>query len=731
MLGILLGILLLFLLMKFPLFAIPHIQGILAVLIVAVALLYFYMLYRRSHPHKKNIFKILILIVFLLTSGKGYAQWDNSGRIFGQNLVNTFTSVCSDAEAYYHQTNLARANNWKGDQPCLDFRLEHVREKLTTLKKIEASGFVPEEDLTALVKGQVPKSFRQDPNWKSWVEENFSDIPGSEREEIACGVVYVNLCSEYERRHPTNIAKTVTYILQKNAKESGCWPCDMAYIILTVVQALSSKLADSMRQAGLDILKMMMLLWILYATFKAVIFPSKGIEFIKNLFIRVLCMLVAVLLLTGQNNLQQLYKDFLTPFLNLGMGFSDEINKEIDLNKASFGEQIYSSAGAVSTGRDYCNVWNSTAALAGNNPWMRLINQIFPSLTSEYKGLQLDEDSTLITPELESSLLCMTQRLYRQVSPITATGQSLISFSFANGNWWKGTGLFLENLGMWFIGAGLAVSFALFGFAVAFKIIDIFVKFGFILVLMPIFVATAAFPATREFTQKAFLFLLNTITEFLGLTLVVNFVMIMFESGIQNEKAKMISAMLAPYSEEYGENLWKVMTSDHSCYLFFFLIGLFFFSNLLLKTGPALISNIFNAGVSVNLDTGTSVVSKVQEGLSFAKSVMDKMDKMDVDKEVLGPVPSENRYAGQRVGNLIDFGAQKTGSAIDKVGTGTGRFLSSTGIGAFVGVPLMVVSKTVAAGVRTTGKITSWTVKGVGGTASFVRRKFQQRRRNP
>ena len=388
MLGILLGILLLFLLMKFPLFSVPHIQGILAVLIVAVALLYFYMLYRCSHPHKKNIFKILILIVFLLTSGKGYAQWDNSGRIFGQNLVNTFTSVCSDAEAYYHQTNLARANNWKGDQPCLEFRLEHVREKLTTLKKIEASGFVPEEDLTALVKGQVPKSFRQDPNWKSWVEENFSDVPGSEREEIACGVVYVNLCSEYERRHPTNIAKTVTYILQKNAKESGCWPCDMAYIILTVVQALSSKLADSMRQAGLDILKMMMLLWILYATFKAVIFPSKGIEFIKNLFIRVLCMLVAVLLLTGQNNLQQLYKDFLTPFLNLGMGFSDEINKEIDLNKASFGEQIYSSAGAVSTGRDYCNVWNSTVALAGNNPWMRLINQIFPSLTSEYKGLQ-------------------------------------------------------------------------------------------------------------------------------------------------------------------------------------------------------------------------------------------------------------------------------------------------------------------------------------------------------
>ena len=67
----------------------------------------------------------------------------------------------------------------------------------------------------------------------------------------------------------------------------------------------------------------------------------------------------------------------------------------------------------------------------------------------------------------------------------------------------------------------VVILFSLYGFAVAFRIIDIFVRFGFILVLMPVFVAAAVFPATREFTKKAFTFLLKTITDFLALTLAI------------------------------------------------------------------------------------------------------------------------------------------------------------------------------------------------------------------
>ena len=71
---------------------------------------------------------------------------------------------------------------------------------------------------------------------------------------------------------------------------------------------------------------------------------------------------------------------------------------------------------------------------------------------------------------------------------------------------------------------------------------------GFVLILMPLFVTAAAFSMTRDFAKKAVLFLMNVITEFLGLTLAINFIMLVFEKTVETNKGALLKAVAAEYS---------------------------------------------------------------------------------------------------------------------------------------------------------------------------------------
>ena len=711
--GIIIGAIVLFLMIKLPLADIPYIQYILGVLIVGIILFYCVQLYRLSHFKNKNILKIFVFLFFLTTGTMSYAFDSTVDSMMGEMFVNATSSYCEDAESYFKKTIKVRANTGEKDIPCDEVRLRNARQSLSS-ENLKVSAFVPPaEFMTERLRNPGDGvSFRQAKNWKKWVNDNF---PGNE--ERACMIYYINLCSEYDRRHPRPKARTVREILTLEAKKGGCWPCEMASIFLVVVQFLSVRLNEAMCEAGLNFLKIFMIVWILYAVFQAVVFPSKGVEFIKTLFVRFLCMIMVIMLLANQNSLQQLYKYFLTPFLSLGIGISQEINSNLSA-KVGFGEEIYQQINTSGV-KNYCLVPNA-------------------SVTSGKQ--KLDVEAVFVGPELRTSLLCMTQTLYRQISPITAIGKSILSYSIQDRR------LIIAMVGLphmkrWFVGTTIVLLFSLYSFSIAFRIIDIFVKFGFILVLMPLFVAATVFPVTREFTKKAFMFFMKTMTDFLALTMAVNFVIIMFENGIAVDKEKFKQVILTEKGgTEYIEMLMGTVTSGGAWRCFFSLIALFLFANLLLKSSITILAEIFGANTGISLDVGASVVGVVQKGVSMVQWAADKASQIgegsgDDGKGAKKVLNTAKKFASSskgkktladQAGKAVDSAAQKTGQAIDKAGTKAGQALSKTGYGAIIGVPLIAAAKTTRAGMWVAGKTAKIALKAAGRVASFAKRSFNK-----
>ena len=742
---LILGVLLFFML-KMRLFDIPYIQEVLIALIILLAIVWGYLLYSQTPKNKRKIWISLLILGMSFSSQAQFCSW---------------------AEGYDRQRFTAEQNNWQGDVACATDQWHQAREILNKLK-VSPSRFVASDELTAQQMNSY-RSFRQDSHWSGWVSEKFSAMGIFSAEELACASQLASLCSEYERRHPGSRVrfdrrgkvhtvtgsgvKTVRQILTEDAREYGCWPCRMARIVMTTVQAMSDRLEDSMRQAGLDILKIFMLLWILYTSFLAVIFPSKGSSFIKDFMTRFLCVLIAATILSSGDSLKNLYKDFLSPVVSLGIGFSQDISTATDESSFTFASSVNPP---LSSDNNYCSAISSSSSDTGTNPF----SKFFPPL-----GYDFDSSSdTFLSQELQVNLLCMTQKLYRQVSPITAIGQSLVSFSVANGSRPCISKLCLpilipETTAMWVLGLIITCLFTIFSFLVAFKIIDIFLRLGFVLVLMPLFVATWAFPLTREFSKKGLMFLMSIITEFLALTLSLTFIMIFFESGIKGSKGDLVAAIMAPYSKDYGKNLYNVLTSNNGWYLFCMLVAIFFVGTKVISIMTNLISSFFGTKAIGGDITGIAVMSAVKVGgrvFNKGRDVADKVEPYEVPNgknvahltgRAIGRIKSgqnpfkdlgesnspaaSKRYVGQKAGNGVKRFSQYLAAGMDKVGVGLGKGLSKTGIGVVVGVPLTLATKTLSIGVRAAGRVASGVIKTPGAIVHGVKKAPQVIKNSP
>ncbi len=752
--GIFLGIIAFLVMAYLPLYKIPHIQLILFVLISLAFLFIMGILFYRSYFKKGKACLFLILTVLLWMNNASAITQEEAARMgadraanYGISRTETMSGAgqfCMAAEEYSQKTFYAEQNNWQGDTPCSETTRNLIRQKLETYSVVARA-------LPKIDKWQKTwSSFRQDAGWPEWVSDNFASVPtiGNEREEVACAAALASMCSSYDDRHPTSLAKTVRQIMQEDAAEFGCWPCEMSFIVLTVVQSLSAHLSENMQNAGQDILQIFMLIWILYAVFQAVVFPSKSKTFLKEFSLRFISLIIAFLFLFSADNLYTLYESFLVPFISFGLGISTGINNAIlEANLLSGGFVSQVSDGITFVQDNLCILGQTLSSQTGTNIWQELVRSIFPDFGSVYPDLMLDARNTLITPELEADLLCVVQRMYRQFSPLVAVGQSLIGFSFSKGiiSSFLG-GLFMENLKMWLIGWIITILFTIFNFLVAFKIIDIFLKLGFVLVLMPLFVATAVFPITREFTKKGFAFLLGIISEFLGLTLAVNFIILLFETGIASQQSQLVEAINAPYSEEYGNHLLAVVTSNDSLFFFFMLLGLFFLGKSLLESCIKLVNSIFSSPSVGGSLVGASAVRLTQRVGQLTKKTWDvsskyaenakpyeapandqsaSSDKTQGNTGKESTPAASKRYFGEKTGNVLHRTSQQLASGIDKVGVNTGKVLQKSGVGAIIGVPLTIATKTLSTGIRATGKIASLAVKAPGATVSAIKNTFK------
>lgn len=485
----------------------------------------------------------------------------------------TYTvEICSYYEGYKSRIEAYEAEHFKQDEKCDGSILQKARDEATQYK----------------------------------------DLVGS------CASKLMALCSEYDRRHPETVVRTVfdkmnDPIGKSGTKSTACWPCDIAYVVFTVIQALSIKLSDVMAETGFKIL-LIATAFFLLAKATGMVLTSKGGTFFRQIMSTLLgVMIVSLILKNNGQYLSVVYSQFLNPVITMGLSISDDIQKSVgaespyfknSIGRQPFYKRVESSASSGLKGitqtdfLDYCKFGGSSAS--SSNIFSDFLTSVrkgaFPSINQNFPGLKSDStQKTLLTDELQSQFLCMTEKFYYQSRPFIVMGQTLVNFASHDTETLPDSNTrFPENLKMWLMGALLIGLFGYFSFLVAFRIIDIFLRLGFVLVLMPLFVAAIVFPVTRDFTKKGWQFLFQIIVEFIGLSISISFVMLLLEAVIAPQSDEILKALSASYSSDYGENLFNALTNNMTWTFPFMLIGAVIIGEKLLKVFPIVIASLFD-----------------------------------------------------------------------------------------------------------------------------------------
>lgn len=766
---------------------------------------------------------ILMTLGLLCFANTSQASWFDD--IFGGGAS---LQVSSYYKTYCQKIEQAEKNNWRGEEPCDEKYWNRARE----------------------IVSQTTETAPDDTDGCNCSSE------------YNCAVKLMGLCSQYEQHHPKKDVHTVMEILAN--QDSGCWPCDMATIIFVVIQNLSFMLYNMMTEVAVVFLGLIFLGWISFAGLSAVVFPSEGMTFPTRALKNLLAVMLTLLVLKTEG-MTTLYNGVLNPVMSLGMGVAQEITESATgiATRPSFNSLLRATFGRAGS-TEYCATASAFNPILdtsetvipgginfsnrpiGNGPDIVLQNigltqeeNLFSNISQTLLGNNWmnrllpssGKNNSLLNDSMKAKLLCMTQKFYQQSNPFVAVGQSLIEFSTKDAEPIKVMGFrpfgdlrIPDPFIMALVGIAFVAFFTIFSFLIAFKVMDIFLRLAFFLVLMPLFVAAIAFPVTRDFTKKGWDFLLHTILEFLGLALAIAFIMQMMESFLAIDHTALLSAMTAGYSDNYGENLLKAVYRGGGCRFLFGMIAVCFLGFQVLKKMTPMIDSIFGvkgvanesliAGtIMSNVSKGYGVLTKAAEVAGHEKiqyktpdaekreeikqlskdlkKEQKQADKLQYDATTKDAIAkslektaasktateadkkraqqarreaqaaqaladaqkrkveelknkilvaegeasalrfpsSQSKFKARRyVDDFMSeahYGMQRDAEKIEKFGLNVGRVLNKTGIGAVVGVPLILGTKATSMAWRIPTKVASMAVHGTTALAAGGAHSYQ------
>ncbi len=566
--------------------------------------------------------------------------------------------ICSYYNSYKSRINAYKNDHFKQDEPCdkgiwAKARKESAEYEISLLDAVSVVGMAS----------------KMSSEWFS----------GS------CANDLMSLCSEYQRRHPETVFKTVPVLIYEevsntdaNGLSTSCWPCDMAYVVFTVIQGLSNNLSQLMSAVAMMLLVWGTVFWLVSKAMGMILTSKGGTYFTQIATGLIWVMLAAILLRNGGQNLSELYSKFLSPVMQVGLTISDEIQSSVGMGSPTFSsvtsstQSFYQRVMQASASRvayrpnfvNYCGYDTSSSSVTGESItsilstfFTTVSRQAFPSLGTHFSALSANANNnkTLLTDDLKMQFLCMTQKFYNQSLPLIAIGQSLISFSSRNtSSLAHFSTRFPSNFKMWFVGAILVCIFTFFSFLVAFRIMDIFLKLGFVLVLMPLFIVSVVFPITREYAQKAWRFLFQIIVEFIGLAIAASFAMILLEGVLVPESDQLLNAITAPYSENYGDDLLKAVTKDMTLSFPLLLVGIVILGSNLMKVFPIIVAFLFDVSDSSSKGKETTLMGAGVMGLVHGAYKNYKGMKSAATTAANNPYKTKDTKAKEAEKNLQD-----------------------------------------------------------------------------
>jgi hypothetical protein len=379
--------------------------------------------------------------------------------------------------------------------------------------------------------------------------------------------------------------------------------------------------------------------------------------------------------------------------------------------------------------------------------------------SSDGYKLDISSQGRAIGGSLTRNLLCLTQLAFQGLAPISAAGSIITTYSIQNAESLPfplpGSIPIMPQV---FYGLVLMLVCWLVGVAVAFRIIDIMVRVAMMVMLCPLFIALAVFPATRSKAATAVKFFASAVLGFVEISLAVGVTVPMFYYAIAGDKKdELIKAMVADSSTEYVPNLFAQFSANGLKFLLV-IAGVAWMAFQLLEQVAVFFEKVFPLGGEGGLTVrNMASKGKMTEGMNSVRQFVgdhyDVVKKANVGKNLANSrigqgvkkfansVKSAGRKLydgakGSAAGRFTKKAGEATGKAIDKAGKAIGSGMqkggkslirsgaqvskAGYGLGAIVGVPMMAAGAAAyAAGTtaKVMGKVGRFAARNAGRAA--------------
>ena len=702
--------------------------------------------------HKKGLFALLLFTV-LFPSLSAIAD----SRVVCENEISVTApesvSGCptdSGAEAYYkcllEETRKVRGETWEfhQDAPFLYTKDGHYMLGCDPNKELDeeviqaAVRYVDAYD-RALAAGVAEKS--------GMLMHQFRLFMSDAENQYDFAKQYLDKVAECKKKQYEERTKTVQMLLE--AESGKCWPCGIIHTLLYATEWVTLSLEDVLSDAALKLLGIMFLFWILVKVLMLIgqFGTANNAEFFTDFLIRSILAIIAAVLLT--TSMGEVYRLTFSPFIDTTLHITEKFLDPYKNTNQGLGTQL---AGETHLG---CNCCPDDSNYSEDN-----------DCNSDNKGnngkisvckLKYDDGSEsvgLFEKQTKQHILCTVCKIYKQTAPLVASGRVLVYQSWAKqgllqdvldkaADWLGGIVKGIAALSkvpspfcMWVLGVSLVISFSWLAFVVAFRLIDIFLRIGFAILLTPFLITTFVFPISRQYTKRGWDFLVHAALSIMaigmGISLVMAAFMVTLPESASGELKNIIQQTDTDDVNDYAVSLMNafgVYSGDESVkgvsswYMAFYLLMVCFFGINVIKASQVVIEGLSGLSCGIPPIAGAAVMGAIRAALApfrmiknvaldwlesvpgvgvaaSAAKVVDptKKDGSENDNaspENVGIFATTGKFAGEGAGRTAEAIQKGVGSAESGLGGGMAKLGAKIapvgyGLGSIIGVPLMI-----------------------------------------
>ena len=303
---------------------------------------------------------------------------------------------------------------------------------------------------------------------------------------------------------------------------SGCWFCPIFDIVFNSVNKLGTLLYIQLRGLCLSLLAIFGMAWIFWTVFKLITTihgPNIG-EFATKVFKNLLLWSILAIILWASPSVITRY--VIDPFAALGTGLSTEILTAEGMEGDTMEYTEYAKS------QFQCGM---TTIISHSNPQkkQRKVCERKTETDFRFTGNNGESIQMALSADVYNDMNCMLRRMSLELIGGIALGASLISEGMTGGGNWV---IELPQWSVLAVGILIFISFFALFISVPLKLIDLLLRLGFVIVLLPIFIACMATPVTREYSKKGWDMFISCWISLISLFLFMSLALMLVNSAL-------------------------------------------------------------------------------------------------------------------------------------------------------------------------------------------------------